>query len=159
MSRSEVLSGTDSKYAPGERTSWETTTRSVPLMMNVPLSVMSGKSPMNTVWDLISPVLLFMNSAITKSGAEYVMSRSLHSSIEYLGGSKRCSLNDSDIAPEKSSTGEISSKMSSRPEVVATESSPFSIASATRSCQRSFPISQSKLSICRPSRLGTSSGS
>ena len=45
-----------SKYTPGERTSWETTTRSVPLMMKVPRGVMSGKSPMNTVWDLISPV-------------------------------------------------------------------------------------------------------
>ena len=33
------------KNAPGDRWSWETTTRSVPLMMNVPLSVMSGTSP------------------------------------------------------------------------------------------------------------------
>ncbi|CPU65517.1 Uncharacterised protein [Mycobacteroides abscessus] len=29
----------------------------MPLMMNVPRSVMSGKSPMKTVWLLISPVL------------------------------------------------------------------------------------------------------
>ena len=57
MSLSEVLSGVRSKYTPGERTSWETTTRSVPLMMNVPRSVMSGNSPMNTVCDLISPVV------------------------------------------------------------------------------------------------------
>ena len=64
-----VLSMLSSKYTPGERTSCETTTRSVPLMMNVPLSVMSGKSPMNTVWVLISPVSLFMNSAVTYSGA------------------------------------------------------------------------------------------
>ena len=34
-----------SKKAPGERWSWLTTTRSVPLMMNVPFSVMSGISP------------------------------------------------------------------------------------------------------------------
>ena len=46
-----------------------TTTRSVPLMMKVPLLVMSGKSPMNTVWLLISPVSLFVNSAVTNSGA------------------------------------------------------------------------------------------
>jgi hypothetical protein len=38
-------------------------------MTNVPLFVMIGKSPMNTVWLLISPVVLFMNSAVTNSGA------------------------------------------------------------------------------------------
>ena len=89
MSLSEVLSTWRSKYTPGERTSWETTTRSVPLMMNVPLGDISGKSPMNTVWLLISPVLLLMNSAVTNIGAEKVMSFSLHSSAEYLGGSNR----------------------------------------------------------------------
>ena len=64
-----VLSGARSKYTPGERTSCDTTTRSVPLMMNVPLRVMIGKSPMNTVCDLISPVVLLVNSAVTNSGA------------------------------------------------------------------------------------------
>ena len=54
-----------SKYTPGLRTSCETTTRSVPLMMKVPFSVISGKSPMKTVWVLISPVMWFMNSAFT----------------------------------------------------------------------------------------------
>ena len=68
-SLSVALSTERSKYTPGERTSCDTTTRSVPLMMKVPLSVMSGKSPMKTVWDLISPVSLFMNSAVTNSGA------------------------------------------------------------------------------------------
>lgn len=38
-------------------------------MMNVPLSVIIGKSPMKTVWLLISPVLLLMNSAVTNNGA------------------------------------------------------------------------------------------
>ena len=33
-----------SKYTPGERINWETTTRSVPFTMNVPLSVIR---PMN----------------------------------------------------------------------------------------------------------------
>ena len=74
------LSMFSSKYTPGERTSWLTTTRSVPLMMKVPFSVIIGKSPMKTVWLLISPVLLLMNSAVTNSGAAYVMSLSLHSS-------------------------------------------------------------------------------
>jgi hypothetical protein len=58
-----------SKYTPGERTSCDTTTRSVPLMMNVPLSVITGKSPMKTVWDLIVPSSLLRNSAVTNSGA------------------------------------------------------------------------------------------
>jgi hypothetical protein len=70
MSLSDALSTDRSKYTPGDRTSWETTTRSVPLITNVPRSVISGKSPMNTVWLLISPVVVFMNSAVTKSGAE-----------------------------------------------------------------------------------------
>ena len=55
---------------PGDRTSWETTTRSVPLMTKVPFSVIIGKSPMNTVCSLISPVFWFMNRARTKIGAE-----------------------------------------------------------------------------------------
>ena len=38
-------------------------------MMNVPFSVIIGKSPMKTVWLLISPVVLLMNSAVTNSGA------------------------------------------------------------------------------------------
>ena len=33
------------KYTPGERTNCDTTTRSAPLMMNVPVSVMCGRSP------------------------------------------------------------------------------------------------------------------
>ena len=35
-----------SKKTPGERCIWLTMTRSVPLTMKVPLSVMSGMSPM-----------------------------------------------------------------------------------------------------------------
>jgi hypothetical protein len=42
--------------------------RSVPLMMNVPRDVIMGKSPMKTVCSLISPVVEFMNRAVTKSG-------------------------------------------------------------------------------------------
>src|SRR5919199_791462 len=85
------------------------------------------------------------------------MSRSLHSSIEYLGGSKRWSRNDSDIDPEKSSIGEISSKISSRPDFSWMWLSPG--AASTRACQRSLPRSQSKLSVCSARRSGTSSGS
>src|SRR3954454_12080013 len=108
---------------------------------------MSGKSPMKTVWLLISPVVVFMNSAVTKSGAEYVMSRSLHSSIEYLGGSNRWSRNDSDMEPEKSSIGEISSKISSSPEVVGTSCRPPARAASTRDCHFALPRGQSKLSV------------
>src|SRR5919112_1460377 len=139
---------------PGERTSWDTTTRSVPLMMNVPLSVITGKSPMKTVWLLISPVVLLVNSAVTKSGAAYVMSLSLHSSTEALTSSKRGSEKDSDIEPEKSSIGEISVRISSRPP--AGFSSP---ASMRRWNHASSPTSHSNDWVCRSSRSGTRKGS
>src|SRR6478672_12503468 len=128
-------------------------------MMKVPLRVITGKSPMKTVWLLISPVVLFVNSAVTNSGAAYVMSLSLHSSTEYLVGSNRWSRKLSDIEPEKSSIGEISSKISSSPDRVETSSRPSSTAAATRACQTSLPTSQSNEETCRSSRLGTSSGS
>src|SRR5262249_44114922 len=159
MSLSLVLSTCRSKYTPGERTSWLTTTRSVPLMMKVPLRDMSGKSPMNTVWLLISPVVLLMNSAVTNIGAEYVMSLSLHSSAEYLGGSKRWSRNDRDIVPEKSSIGLISSNISSRPDCSAISLRPASWAAEIRAFHFSLPSSQSNDSVCRASRSGTFKGS
>src|SRR3954464_11062964 len=127
-------------------------------MTKVPLWVMSGKSPMKTVWDLISPVSLLVNSAVTKSGAAYVKSRSLHSSIEFFGGSKRWSRKVRDIDPEKSSIGEISSKISSRPDFLGT-SCPLSRAASTRAFHASLPSSQSKLSVCSARRFGTSRGS
>src|SRR6201996_4465833 len=153
MSLSLVLSTCRSKYTPGERTSWLTTTRSVPLMMNVPLRDMSGKSPMKTVWLLISPVVLLMNSAVTNMGAEYVMSLSLHSSAEYFGGSKRWSRNDRDIVPEKSSIGLISSKISSSPHCSGTSLRPASLAAWIRAFHLSLPSSQSKDSVCRGSLI------
>jgi len=54
---------------PGDRTSCDTTTRSVPLMMKVPLGVILGKSPMKTTCSLISPVWRFRKRARTKTGA------------------------------------------------------------------------------------------
>src|SRR4249920_71388 len=128
-------------------------------MMKVPLGDMSGKSPMKTVWLLISPVLLLMNSAVTNMGAEYVMSLSLHSSTEYLGGSNRWSRKDSDMVPVKSSIGLISSKISSRPDCSGMSLSPALCAAATRATQRSLPSSQSNESVCRARRPGTSRGS
>ncbi|CAM5530197.1 hypothetical protein SXANM310S_00404 [Streptomyces xanthochromogenes] len=113
---------------------------------------------MKTVWDLISPVSLLVNSAVTKSGAANVKSRSLHSSIEFFGGSKRWSRKVRDIDPEKSSIGEISSKISSRPDLVGT-SCPLSRAASTRDFQAALPSSQSKLSVCSARRFGTSRGS
>src|ERR1022692_3587355 len=144
---------------PGERTSCETTTRSVPLMTKVPFGDMSGKSPMNTVWLLISPVLLLMNSAVTNIGAEKVMSLSLHSSTEYWGGSSRWSRNESDMVPVKSSIGLISSKISSGPDCSGRSLRPFSFSDSIRARQRSIPSSQSNESVCRARRLGTSRGS
>src|SRR5688572_20543846 len=116
-------------------------------MMNVPLSVITGKSPMKTVWLLISPVVLLVNSAVTNSGAAYVMSLSLHSSTEALTSSKRGSENDSDIEPEKSSIGEISVRISSRPPTGF--SSP---ASRRRWNHASSPTSHSNDWVCRSSR-------
>jgi hypothetical protein len=101
--------------------------------------VIIGKSPMNTVWLLISPVLLLMNSAVTNSGAAYVMSLSLHSSTGALTSSKRGSLNDSDIDPEKSSIGDSSVSTSSSPPTGFT--SPRAVATS-RQC--SEPTSHSK---------------
>src|SRR5215469_4369227 len=128
-------------------------------MMKVPLGDMSGKSPMNTVWLLISPVELLMNSAVTNIGAEYVMSLSLHSSAEYLGGSNRWSRNERDMVPVKSSMGLISSKISSRPDCSGMFVCPAAFSASIRPRQRSLPRSQSNESVCRASRLGTSSGS
>src|SRR4051794_39207615 len=121
-------------------------------MMNVPLRVITGKSPMNTVCDLISPVVLFVNSAVTNSGAAYVMSLSLHSSMGALTSSKRGLEKDRLIEPEKSSMGDSSLRISSRPEIAVG-------ASATRARHASLPTSQSNDSVCNARRLGTSSGS
>ena len=57
------------RYAPGERTSCVTMTRSVPLMMKVPCSVIIGKSPMKTVCSRISPVSLLTKRTVIESGA------------------------------------------------------------------------------------------
>src|SRR5262245_10604586 len=105
---------------PGERTSWDTTTRSVPLITNVPFSVIMGKSPMKTVCSLISPVVAFTKRARTKMGAEKVMSFSLHSSTENLGGGRRSSSSGSNSSSScrvsvKSLMGEMSAKVSFRP--------------------------------------------
>src|SRR5699024_2382476 len=83
----------------------------------------------------------------------------MHSSTEYFGSSKRLSRKERLIEPEKSSIGEISSQISSRPECSGTLRRPESSASATRSCHFSLPRSQSKLSVCSARRSGTSSGS
>ena len=114
---------------------------------------------MKTVCDLISPVSLFVNSAVTKSGCAYVMSRSLQSAIEYLGGSKRWSRNESDIVPWKSSIGEISSKISSKPDFEGSSPRLVLVDSARRERHKSLPNNQSTLSTCSASRLGTSRGS
>src|ERR1700683_5866369 len=128
-------------------------------MMKVPLFDMSGKSPIKRVWLVISPVVLLMNSAVTNIGAENVMSLSLHSSEEYLGGSNRWSRNDRDMVPEKSSIGLISSKISSRPDCSDKSLRPASFASVMRACHLSLPSSQSNDSVCRARRSGTLSGS
>src|SRR5579875_1591913 len=83
------------------------------------------------------------------------MSLSLHSSMDALTSSKRGLEKDRLMEPEKSSIGDSSSRISSRPDCVRW---PVR-ASARRCCQASLPTSQSNDSVCRASRLGTSSGS
>ena len=74
------------------------------------------------------------------------MSLSLHSSIDALTSSKRGLEKDRLIEPEKSSIGEISPRISSRPDWSRT-TVPAS-ALAERSRQASLPTSQSKDSVC-----------
>ncbi len=76
------------RYAPGERTSCVTTTRSVPLITKVPRSVIHGKSPMNTDCSRISPVSRLMKATVTVSGRAKVMSFSRHCSSDATGSSK-----------------------------------------------------------------------
>ena len=87
------------------------------------------------------------------------MSRSLHSSTAYFAGSKRWSRNESDIDPWKSSIGEISSKISSKPDWDGSSPRSDSGEFAMRSRHSALPSNQSKLSRCRARRFGTSSGS
>ena len=82
------------------------------------------------------------------------MSLSLHSSMDALTSSKRGLEKDRLIEPEKSSMGESSSRISSRPEVGRVDG-----AASTRARHASLPTSQSKDSVCSARRLGTSSGS
>src|SRR4051812_47778330 len=84
------------------------------------------------------------------------MSLSLHSSMDALTSSKRGLEKDRLIEPEKSSIGESSLKISSRPEVGV---SPLAADSAVRARQASLPTSQSKDSVCSARRFGTSTGS
>ena len=68
-------------------------------MINVPVSVMSGKSPMKTSCSFTSPVSLLTRRTLTRKGAEYVASRSLHLSISYLGFPKEKPSNDNTRFP------------------------------------------------------------
>ena len=73
----------------------------------------------------------------------------MHSSIEALTSSKRGAENDSDMVPEKSSMGLISSRISASP-LRACGSS------ADRVAHASLPTSQSNDSVWMARRLGTS---
>ncbi len=69
-----VLSSiSDLKYAPGERTICDTITRSAPFIINVPVSVIKGRSPKKTSssFSITSPVCLLITSSrmIARNGA------------------------------------------------------------------------------------------
>src|SRR6266496_294188 len=80
------------------------------------------------------------------------MSLSLHSSMDALTSSKRGLEKDRLIEPEKSSMGESSVRISSSPDLASGWAS-------LRACHAALPTSQSKDSVCRARRVGTSSGS
>src|SRR4051812_47945907 len=105
--------------------SCDTTTRSVPLIMKVPLSVINGKSPRKMSFLIGLGTSLPSSSTWTYKGAANVISRSTHSSMSYLGlsnqyfklkpGSTRLLGNHSCMPPLKDSIGETSSNSSARP--------------------------------------------
>ncbi len=77
------------KNAPGERCIWLTTTRSVPLMMKVPFSVIRGISPRYTFCSITLPTRrsfvcssrsYTVRRSITRRGATYVIPLWRHSS-------------------------------------------------------------------------------
>ncbi len=81
-----------SKKTPGDRCSWLTMTRSVPLMMNVARSDMRGISPKKTSCSLTSRMVrapVFSSTSkmtswtVTLMGAAYVTPRSRHSSSDH----------------------------------------------------------------------------
>ena len=76
-----------------------TITRSVPLMMNVPCSVIIGKSPMKTRCSRISPVSLLTKRTVIESGTWYVRSFSRHSLIENCGSPNSYSPNSTASVP------------------------------------------------------------
>ena len=57
------------KYTPGDLTSWLTTTRSAPFIINVPVLVIIGTSPIKRVCSLTSPCegpgVLIFNLTVT----------------------------------------------------------------------------------------------
>jgi hypothetical protein len=75
--------------------------------------------------------------------------------MEYFGSSSSGAVKLSCMVSPRSSIGEISSKISSRPECSARSVRPCSVASARRVFQMSLPTSQSKLSVCSARRSGT----
>ena len=81
------------KNTPGERCNWFTITRSAPLITNDPAGVMYGMVPRYTSWTMVSKsscsgsVQYSFNLAF--SGTLYVNPRSMHSSMEYRGGSTK----------------------------------------------------------------------
>ncbi len=81
-----------SNTTPGERWSCETITRSAPLTMKVPRGVSSGRSPRYTSFSMMSfgrrsspTSSQTIRRSVAFSGAAYVMSRSMHSSMSYFG--------------------------------------------------------------------------
>ena len=74
------------KYIPADLASWFITTRSVPLMMNVPRSVITGNSPRNiSLASFLTCVLVFVSLIVAFIDIAHVISFCLASSSVILG--------------------------------------------------------------------------
>ena len=71
------------KNTPALLTICDTITRSLPLMIKLPVGVIIGKSPMKIFCSLISPVSLFTSFTFTRKGLEKVTSFIFESVIVY----------------------------------------------------------------------------
>ena len=86
ISLAEHVSPECVKYIPAERASWLITTRSVPFIMNVPLSVITGKSPKNiSRASFLTCVRLFVSRIVALIGRAHVISFCLASSSVIFG--------------------------------------------------------------------------
>ncbi len=117
-----VLPRSCSKNTPGERCNWETMTRSVPLMTNEPVVVMSGISPMYTSCSFTSLIVslgaslsMITRRTRARSGEAKVSPRCWHSLTSNAGSPSRKCTNSRRALPECEEIGKIEVNAACRP--------------------------------------------